>query len=276
MHDSASLPFHKAYGGDPIEMNFRPWSCIHLPFYWHFREVLRQSPTRSDNWLSRNGDVLGDPEQLVLVRISLYSYHCFTSFVDAMETLRELRAYVDGGKVYDILYIKRTFSNGFTSIYRAVSAICNVVDELCNMPGPTQKSRPKSKILQELEKHSSFDSRECARLLRKADEKLAPRTHLDHYHLAWILADPKARVFLVDREIVTKGIIRLEQPGLDQFENGFDILFRYITDASAICNQVYQILAKKDGLLDVFLSSKSWRVNYKDYGEPWNGQRPIP
>ena len=55
------------YKGDPVEEMFKGFTAQHLPYWWHFREVLRASHLPSIHWQKQTGGQLSQEEAKDLV-----------------------------------------------------------------------------------------------------------------------------------------------------------------------------------------------------------------
>ena len=88
---NASIDFTKGgYQGDAIEETFKPFSTHYMPFWWHFREVLRASDRVSFHWKKPDSTVLSDDEQRELVALSSLNRAVYRGMADALAFLEQM------------------------------------------------------------------------------------------------------------------------------------------------------------------------------------------
>jgi hypothetical protein len=174
------------YQGEMTEEAFKPFTSVHMPFWWHFREVLRSSQSVSDRWLSANGVILPDDDQKTLAAISLLNYAACTGIADALGFLDQVKHVLGmpdlslGLRRYEVL---RAWKALYSSLYSGFNALCNIVVVLIDDKSPFGR-RPES----EVRNYGPGDAKRVAERhtvlagpINRCIDRLERRSHLDHY-----------------------------------------------------------------------------------------------
>lgn len=273
------------YGGDWLEEANKDFTTPHMPFWWHFREVLRTSDQYNSKWIRTDGTNLSDDEQRELVALSLLNYAVHTSLIEARTFVAEMNNTL-GTPLPDekrIFEVRKQWKAFYSSLYTSFNALCNIVSVLVEQSSATRTKVDKksgssypwnytpSETLR-LAKDKNLHALELP--LVRCNDRLEIRSHLDHYWLIW--ADIDHNVFHMDEKF-QKGYVPL-RPDCE-VETTVDGLRRTVDDLHGCADDfglVYYELSVSGGFLDDYLSSKGWKVDYSDYGPPHNGQRPQP
>lgn len=277
---SMNVDFSKGgYQGDIIEETFKQFTVRSMPFWWHFREVLRASHLASPHWAKADGSALSGDEQKELVALSLMNYAVYTGIAESLAFFEQLQFQVfrttfDPWRIFDA---RRYWKATYSSLYSSFNALCNIVcivvghkPPFGEKPGKVWNYSPSSAY--RLVNGKGIVS--ISEPLKRVTERLEIRSQLDHYWLIWHgIVQGK---FLIDKNF-TKGYVPLDIGAdvslkVDAIGLAQEHLIKSVEDF----NVVYRELSVAGGFLDQYVSARGWAVDYSDYGEPHNGQRPKP
>lgn len=314
MNDTPTIDFTKGgYRGDPVEEAFKPFTAKHLPFWWHFREVLRASDRASGHWKASDGSALSDAEQRELVAVSLLNYAVYTALAEAISFVQEMEDElglpppveptsgsgffrVDGtlstgtSSTYQqglpvegaeppgrqLFEVRKAWRAAYSSLYTSFNALCNII---CVVVGDKPVLKSEQPVWNYTPKNAInlVSGRGLPSLLdplKQCRNRMEIRDHLDHYWVIWgTIVGGK---LLFDKDF-SKGRVPIHP----RTEVSADIdavqrAFDDIEDTAQDFNLVYRQLAVRDGFLDQHLRSKGWQIDYSNYGPPHGGQRPLP
>jgi hypothetical protein len=314
MNDTGIIDFTKGgYQGDVVEQAFRPITTQHMPFWWHFREVLRASDRFSVHWRDSGGSVLPDSGQRELVGVSLLNYAVYTAFAEAISFLQDMRDKLGppappaatsgsgflradgtmstgtasarlpdlGDRAVDsdgrlLFEVRRAWRAMYSSLYTSFNAVSNIV---CVVIG----QKPLLKSAQPVWNYTPKNAVDLARgrglrsvldPLERCRTRMEIRDHLDHYWVIWHTIIGGS--FMFDRDFA-KGRLPVH-PETEIFTET-NAVQRASDDMEGMAEDfdvIYQQLAVRDGFLDQYLRSNGWQIDYSDYGPPHNGRRPSP
>jgi hypothetical protein len=263
------------YQGDEVEEEFKFFTSQKLSYWWHFREVLRSSDTRSDRWSRRDGTSLSDVEQREFLMLSLLNHAVYTSFAEAIVSGRHLAVQAADSSP-TIFHIRRHWKAAYSSLYTSFVPLCNLVAFLATSETPYTASGKVNNLSWGQTKDALTKASPPLGIfidpLTRVHKRLELRSHLDHYWLIWLVCRPDG-VFM-DRDF-EKGHLPLDRP-TEYGDNVVERLMEDIELTAADYDLVYQQLAVSEGTFDRFLERRGWRVRYEDYGTPHNGSRPAP
>lgn len=300
------------YRGDPVEEHFKWFTARHMPFWWHFREVLRASDRASAHWRRSDGADLSKDEHGELVALSLLNYAVYTGMAEALAFLKEMGTtlstttqqqssgsgvvplystsasgillHAEGANVLDhhaewparrLFEARRSWKAAYSSLYTSFNALCNIVCVVVGQKPVFKKTRPAVWNYSPKDALNLARGMGCAKLvdpLGRCKDRLEIRDHLDHYWLIW--HNIVGGKLLLD-EGFEKG--RLPTHPKSEVSLKIDAYERARNDMEGSAddfNRVYRELAVKDGPLDQYLLAKCWAVDYSD--SPHGGQRPLP
>lgn len=267
------------YGGDAIEEAFKPFTGQFMQFWWHFREVLRSSPSLSPHWARLDGSPMPDEEQRELVALSLLNYSVYVGVGEALTFRDRLRYFLNAQLVPQqrTFQVKRVWKAAYSSLYTSFNSLANIVYVLVKQvsafgedPANPWNYTPK-KVL-DLVKGRGLP--ELAEPLQHCKDRLVIRDHLDHFWFIWHSIVPGR--FLID-ENFTKGYTPLRpESEVSTKTDAYARCEQDIQECAADYNAVYEILSVSGGWLDKYLQAKGWVVDYSDFGCPHNGTRPKP
>ena len=117
------------YRADVVEETFRDFTVSYMPFWWHFREVLRASDRAASHWQQANGAVLPDNDQRELVALSLLNYAVYTGMAEALAFLEQMgfelaRTTLPPWRLFEV---RRFWKAMYSSLYTSFNALCNIV-----------------------------------------------------------------------------------------------------------------------------------------------------
>ena len=313
MSNTGTIDFSKGgYRGDEVEEDFKPFTTQHMPFWWHFREVLRASDGVSAHWRTSNGSPLLDDGQRVLVALSLLNYAVYTAMAEALAFLSEMQDELrpvgpagptsgSGFRLLDgslstgtcstykqghpngsvewaggqLFQVRKAWKALYSSLYTSFNALSNIV---CVLVGKKPVFRGTLTVRNYTPsaalKLVEGDYASLADPLHRCDRRMEIRHHLDHYWLIWHTISHGKLLFDSD---FAKGRLVL-RPGVE-LALAIDAYQRALEDIQGSArdfNLVYQELAVRNGFLDQYLQSQGWQIDYSDYGLPHGGQRPRP
>jgi len=267
------------YKGDAIEEAFADLTKRHMPFWWHFREVLRSSDRASPLWKKSDGTALSDDEQRELVALSLLNYCVYSEWVGAFTFLTEMKRALNTALSPDcrLFEVRRRWKALYSSLYTSLNALCNIVCVVVGHKSPFGQ-RP-GVIWNYTPRHAcnlvnGRGIRELAEPLDRCRARLEIRDHLDHYWIIWHRID-HGRLLLDDN--FKKGYVPIDpdhevSPTVDAAKQALN----HIGDIQYDFDLIYRELSVVDGYLDQYLAAKEWKIDYSNYGPPHNGQRPTP
>lgn len=117
------------YGGDSTEEMFKSFSASHIPYWWHFREVLRASHKAEPHWQDASGNPLSKNEYEELVAVSLYNYQVYTCLMEALTFYEQVvhevnRHNTSGSRVFEV---RKNWKAAYSSLYSSFNALCNLI-----------------------------------------------------------------------------------------------------------------------------------------------------
>jgi hypothetical protein len=267
------------YQGDVVEETFKSFTIPHMPFWWHFREVLRASDRASNLWKKPDGLPLSDDEQRELVALSLLNYAVYTGMAEAIASFDQMGCELSRTTVptWRLFEVRRLWKAMYSSLYTSFNALCNIVCVVVGQKSPFG-SDPKRvwnytpKQAHDLVNGKGF--KELTEPIGRCRERLEIRDHLDHYWTIWHVIIQG--YFLID-ENFTKGYVPIHPENeVSTRIDAYDLASKHILGLAQDFNLIYRALAARGGFLDQYLTAKNWAVDYSDYGPPHNGQRPLP
>lgn len=275
---SASIDFARGgYGGDFVEEKYKDFTTKRMPYWWHFREVLRSSHAASSNWQLADGTVLPHDGQKELVATSLLHYGVNSNLADAIsfhyDMVCLLNSDIHAGE--RLFRVRRAYKGLYSSLYSSFNSLCNIVCIVIDMKSPFGDKPGKmwnytpSDAFKALKGITSLTDP-----LNRCSDRLEIRSHLDHYWLIWAAVGKGS--FFVD-ENFTKGYVPVDpdkevSPKTDAVAQSSG----HVRDCAEDFNLIYEQMAVEHGYLDQYIANKGWRIDYSDYGPPHNGQRPKP
>jgi len=277
---SVNVDFSKGgYQGDIIEETFKQFTVKSMPFWWHFREVLRASQLASPHWTKADGAALSDDEQKELVALSLMNYAVYTGIAESLAFLEQLqfevfRTTFDSWRIFDA---RRHWKATYSTLYSSFNALSNIVCIVVGLKPPLGEKRGKVWNYSPSSAYRLVNGKginTIAEPLRRVTQRLEIRSQLDHYWLIWHgIVQGK---FLIDKNF-TKGYVPLDMGAdvsldVDAIGLAREHLIKSVEDF----NVIYRELSVAGAFLDQYVSARGWMVDYSDYGEPHNGQRPKP
>lgn len=267
------------YRGDVVEETFKGFSAQHMPSWWHFREVLRASHAASPWWKKTDGTAISDNEQRELVALSLLHYAVYTGMAEAVAFLEQMgselsRTTVPGWRLFEV---RRVWKAMYSSLYTNFNALSNIVYVVVGQKPVLRKKAGKVWNYSPKDALNLVEGRELKDLLkplRRCDDRLEIRHHLDHYWLIWhSIVRGK---FLLDKNF-KKGYVPIHPEAEVSAEiDAHQLAIEHVLGCATDSDQIYGELATKGGYLDQYVSAKGWKIDYSDYGPPHNGQRPLP
>ena len=266
------------YKGDDIEEIFKPFSTKYMPFWWHFREVLRANLRASSWWQKSDGTALSDEEHKELVALSLLNYSVYTSVADAVAFLEQLHSELHRttSAKWRVFEVRRAWKAMYSSLYTSFNALCNIVCVIVGRKSPFRRRRGVIWNYGPTKAYNLVNGkgiREIAEALGRCKDRLELRNHLDHFWAVWVQID--RGLFRLDKAF-EKGYVRIGPQAEVQVEvDAHELAKEHLVNSAKDFNSIYQELAIEGGHLDEYLSAKGWRIDYSDYG-PHNGRRPRP
>ncbi len=314
MNDAAEINFDKGgYQGDAVEEAFKPFTTQRMPFWWHFREVLRASDRASPHWRTSDGSVLPDEGQRELVGVSLLNYAVYTALAEAITFLQEIEDElglpapvgptsgsgfwrVDGTlstgttSTYQqelpdteagfpgrqLFQVRRAWKALYSSLYTSFNALCNIVCVVAGKKALLKKTEPVWNYTPKnaIDLVTEAGLKPLTEPLLRFKQRMEIRHHLDHYWLIWhTISHGKLRF---DSDFA-KGRL-LIRPEVE-LSLGIDAHQRALEDIEGSAgdfNLIYRQMAVSNGFLDKYLHAMDWKIDYSGYGPPHAGQRPLP
>lgn len=267
------------YGGDSTEEMFKSFAASHIPYWWHFREVLRASPKAKPHWQDASGNPLSKNEYEELVAVSLYNYQVYTCLMEALTFYEQVvhevnRHNTSGSRVFEV---RKNWKAAYSSLYSSFNALCNLILVVIairpvykkNTPDLVMNYGPKDAIAFLKANHPQLHihAKSCQVILDI-------RSHLDHFWVIW--QHISHRRFMID-ENFTKGYL-VTDPATE-VNSRTDAIQKLRDDLLGMAdafNEVYEELSIQGGFLDQYLAAKGWKVDYSDFGAPHNRERPKP
>jgi len=256
-----------------------PFTVLHMPFWWHFREVLRASDRASQHWKKSDDTPLSDDAQRELVALSLLNYAVYTGIAEAIASFDQIgyelaRTMVPTWRLFEV---RRLWKALYSSLYTSFNALCNIV---CVIVGPRSPFGENPKCIWNYTPKCAYNLvngraiKELAGPIDRCKDRLEIRDHLDHYWTIWHTISQGT--FLLD-ENFTKGYVPIHpETEVSTTVDAYQLAREHIVEAAEDFNLIYRESAVKGGYLDQYLSARGWRIDYTDYGPPHNGQRPQP
>jgi hypothetical protein len=263
------------YQGDGIEELFKEFTAREMPYWWHFREVLRASHLPNPHWVRKDtGEPLYAEDASDLVSISLMMYHVYTCLAEAISFFEQLNFELNRTSPHLTRFfeVKKNWKAAYSSLYSSYIAYCNLLVVVVGKK-PLQKN---GRNYHAGDTKDLFEKREdLQNILDSCKPHLVIRHHLDHFWLIW-MSVWKGK-FSIDGDF-SKGYVRTSLPPPD-FKNWIDGQARLKEDILEIANNfnlLFLELSKGGGYLDQYLASNDWQIDYSDYGPPHYRQRPNP
>jgi hypothetical protein len=300
------------YQGDPVEDHFKGFTRAHMPFWWHFRAVLRPTPAASPYLKRIDGATPSEDEQRDFVALSLLNYAVYTGIAEALDFFQHMQHEMWGlgtcptsgsliiplptsitgsysyqqaqqvgaqsSKDWQAFEVLKFWKGAYSSVYRSFNAFCNIICVVVAQQPPLRRHRS-GEVWTYGYKETVDLLRRCAakkliEILERCNQRLEIRHHLDHCWLIWHSIGPGS--FQIDANF-QKGYVPIH-PGV-QVSATVDAHKRTQRDIRGSADDfdlAYQELAVKDGFLDRYLTARGWEIDYSDYGPPHNGRRPLP
>jgi hypothetical protein len=256
------------YNGDAIEEMFKWFTAHNMPFWWHFREVLRASDRENSHWINIETNIqLKNDELKELIGISLLMYQNYTCLAEAISFFEQVNFELNksNSMASRTFEVKKYWKASYSSLYSSFIALCNLLVVVADKkPVLTNGHNYNVNCAKKI---SSFNEH-----ITNISNCLEIRHHLDHFWLIWVKINKG--VFEYDGEF-KKGFLRLNHDNKDS-RDGLMKLHSDIHEISNIFNSIYEELSVENGYLDQYLNYKGWRIDYSDYGEPHYGKRPRP
>jgi hypothetical protein len=268
------------YKGDFIEETFKPFSQIHLPYWWQFREVLRSNQASNPIWTHVDGSPFDESDYRELIALSLIHYHVYTGITEAIVSLQEMQAQLSpliNASGWQLVQVRRLWKSTYSNLYSSYNALCNIICVTVGVKSPFG-DRPSG-----VWNYTPNDAFKLIRrkgittidaLLGSCKDRMELRDHLDHFWTVW--HEIVNGRFLID-ENFKKGYVAVNPSR--EVRTSIDALtlaWEHVIGCADDFNAIYKLLATSDGYLDQYLQARNWRVDYSDYGEPHNGKRPKP
>jgi hypothetical protein len=300
------------YHGDPVENHFKDFTRGHMPFWWHFREVLRPTSERSPYLERIDGTTPSDDEQRDFVALSLLNYAVYTGMAEAFDFFEQMQyelwglqkaptsgslvvpsptgvtgsysgtvgdeVVVQSSKEWQAFEVTKYWRAAYSGLYRTFNALCNVVSVVVGKKTPLRRNKAGDVWTygynETLGLVAGGGAKGLVKPLDRCSQRLEIRHHLDHCWLIWHSVGPGR--FLLDANS-RKGYLPID-PGIEVSVT-LDAHKRTQQDIEGSAkdfNLVYREIAVKGGFLDQYLVHRDWRIDYSDYGPPHNGKRPLP
>lgn len=267
------------YHGDAVEELFKGFTSKLMPFWWHFREVLRANQSASGYWQNMDGTVLPDIDQRELVALSLLNYAVYTGIGEALAFSEEMeislfRTMSLGDRIFQV---RRDWKSTYSSLYTSFNALCNIIVILVSRrsafganPSGVWNYTPKNA----LDLVSGRGIKSLAEPLDRCRDRLEIRDHLDHYWTIWVDID-KGK-FLMDANF-KKGYAPLHpEVDISTTINALEQTKSHIIESMKDFDLVFRELAIKAGYLDQYLAGNGWNVEYTGNSSQHNNSRPVP
>lgn len=267
------------YGGDAIEEMFKPFSREHIPFWWHFREVLRASHEAKLHWQNSNGSPLSNDECKELVAISLLNYQVYTCLMEALSFYEQLVHEVNrhNSPASRFFEVRKNWKAAYSSLYSSFTALCNLMMVVvCKQPiyDPQKDYRANygpGKTIKFLHKAGHLRLHSIA---NSCQVLLEVRSHLDHYWVIWQHISQGS--FLMDENFEKGYVVTNPSSTVATSIDAVKRLREEVLAFASAYNEIYIALSEEHGFLDRYLAAKGWKVDYSDFGTPHNGERPKP
>lgn len=264
------------YHGDVIEESFKHFTFSCMPHWWHFREIIYATPKESDHWKKDDGSRLPDDEQRNLVSLSLAHYAVYTGIAESVSFVKQVEHQLRQPQP-DVFEIRKAFKAAFSSLYSGFNAHSNVVYNVMSplVAGHVSKwGALPSTVIKFLEKNG-FNS--LARNLKRCNNSLEMRHHLDHYWTLWIRIEASSSgqgLLLLDKEF-EKGYAPLREKRIHPETNGINYAYKHIITIANLFNSNYKFLSVRKGYFEKFLIARHIKVDYSGLGY-YKGKRPKP
>lgn len=268
------------YGGDSTEEIFKTFSATHIPFWWHFREVLRASHKAEPHWQNSSGLPLREDEYEELIAVSLLNYHVYTCLMEALsfyeQLVHEVQRYnTPRGRVFEV---RKNWKAAYSSLYSSFNALCNLIMIVVGKqpvykqikPGFVMNYGPTETI--KFLKNAGFLS--LYTVTSSCQGILEVRSHLDHFWIIW--QHISQGDFRIDENFKKGYIVTNPSSDVVTSTDAVKKLREEILSFANAYNEIYMELAEENGFLDQYFDAKGWKVDYSDFGEPHNGKRPKP
>ncbi len=267
------------YQGDIIEETFKPITAPNMPFWWHFREVLRASQAAQAYWKQISGPPLPVEGQRELVALSLMNYAVYTGIAEAIAFFEQMSFELAATKSeqWRVFEVRRLWKAFYSSLYTSLNALCNLVCILVGQKSPWGNDPNRVWNYTPKEAYNLVSGRGIkvlAEPINRCRDRLEIRDHLDHYWTIWLGVNKG--VFMMD-ENFQKGYVSLH-PNTEVRLNvdARKLAETHYSECLSDYNLVYYEMAVQGGFLDKYLLAKGWEIDYTDLGSPHSGKRPTP
>jgi hypothetical protein len=267
------------YQGDVVEETYKRFTATNMPFWWHFREVLKVNQEVSASWKKLDDSALSDDEQRELIALSLLNYAVYTGIAESIASFEQMKCSLAQNMphAWRVFEVRRPWKAMYSSLYSALNALSNIT---CVVVGQKSAFGERPGIVWNFTPKNALDLvngkglNKIAEPLDRCRKRLEIRDHLDHYWVIWVAMEQGK--FMMDGDF-EKGRVPL-RPGTEiKFTiDAQRLAHDHLVESAKDFNLVYQELAMAGGFLDQYLNAKGWKVDYSTYGPPHNGQRPRP
>ncbi|MFH1252058.1 MAG: hypothetical protein V1715_13305 [bacterium] len=276
----AKIEFTKGgYKGDMVEETFKPFTTHYMPFWWHFREVLRASDRASSHWGKNDGSPLKDNEQKELVAVSLLNYAVYTGLAEGKSFFEQMGSELSRTMVptWRWFIVKMLWKAMYSSFYTSYNALCNLIYVIVSQKSPFGENPLKTWNYTPKQTINLIDGRgikELSKPIVRCRDRLEIRDHLDHYWIIWHKIDQGQ--FLIDKNF-KKGYAPIyPEKEVSATDDAYKLASEHLVGLAEDFNIIYHAISIKGGFLDKYLIDKNWKIDYSDYGRPHNGKRPHP
>lgn len=267
------------YQGDVIEEAFKDFTTIQIPYWWHFREVLRSSDRDSPYWQRNDGQPLAQEDKKALIVLSQLNYSVYVEIASALSFLEQTKQalILSLPSQQRIFEVRKLWKATYSCLYASFNALSNIIYILIKPAPPFKIRGGKLWNYTPLEALGLVNGRglnSLHKVLGQCNDRLEIRNQLDHYWTIWQYISQGQ--FLID-ENFKKGYVPLDPFAEVSIKtDAITLTNEHITENVADYNLIYQELSVSGGYLDHYLSTNGWKIEYTDYGPPHNGQRPLP
>lgn len=268
------------YKGDPVEEMFKGFTAQYMPYWWHFREVLRASHLSSIHWQKQAGGQLSNEEAKDLVAISLIMYQVYTCLAESISFTEQLEHELNRSTLHSTRHfeVKKNWKAAYSSLYSSLNAVCNLLLIVAGNLPIVQQKKNSNEVMNYSPGYAFtfFKDRNpsLSALVKTCQDRLEIRNHLDHYWLIWLKIERGS--FLLDDNFKKGYVVTEQTPNSQNWIDARRRLHQDILGTAKDFNTFFQELANSGGYLDQYLTSKDLKIDYSDYGMPHNGRRPLP
>jgi hypothetical protein len=266
------------YQGDAVETAFQGFTKTLMPWWWHFREVLRAVDVAPLYLHRLDGRLPTDDEYKEFVALSLLHYAVCTGTCEALAFLHEAQCEVARpASPLRVFEVRRGWKALYSSLYSSLNALANTVCVVVGLESPfgtklglVRNYTPTNALRLARDKGLN----QMASALAGCEKRLEIRHHLDHYWTIWVEIGYNS--FRMDKAF-KKGYVVVDPA--KQVKLTVNALLRARNDILGCAkhfNVVYEQLSVTGGLLDQYLQQRGWTIDYSDYGPPHDGKRPVP